>query len=84
MGKEKMRYYLAEELFECLSKAQRGNTVGVGSLVDIEDKDFSRLMQILKAMEQRGVNLESVNEPALNGKTYSKLENSIMILKYFK
>lgn len=78
------KYYLSSELMQCLKQAKAGDTIKIGSLVDVECKDLSKLLKILQILEQRGVILESVNEPHLNGKPFSKLQNSIAILRYFQ
>ena len=76
-------YYLAEEIEHCLSITKFGDVIKIGSIVDIESKNFNRLLGKLRMIEEKGVLIESLNEPVLNGKTFSKLQDSIMILKYF-
>jgi len=72
-------------LDDCLRGLQPRDFLIVRSLLDLEHKDAKKLQKILKELEDKSVELISIEQPELShGRTYSKLREVLRIDKYFR
>jgi len=72
-------------LSDCLRVLKPKDFLVVRTLLDLEDKDAKRLQKILKELEDKGVELISIQQPELShGKTYTKLREVLHLDKYFR
>ena len=68
-----------------IREVNAGETIKVGSIVDLAPNGgFNVLMTNLRYLEDKGVYVESLNEPALSGETYSALCDTLGVLQYYK